>query len=103
MTRSSSADHQANRLAVLRAVAMATFFAAGGEPYWGAPVDRVAYELGKTRRDLLNSRRERLMSELRRDGLIVYEIGVHGPAWKPTAAGFDLLASEAARSEEERA
>lgn len=84
-------ERQANRLAVLRAVAQAAQVAAREGNWWGARVDEVAFELGRTRRDLLNAKRERLMSELRRDGLISYKLSKQGPGWKPTEAGLALL------------
>lgn len=87
----TSAERQANRLAVLRAVTDAAKFAGRGGNWWGARVDEVAFVLGRTRSDLLNSKRERLMSELRRDGLISYELSRQGSGWKPTEAGLALL------------
>lgn len=84
-------EREQNRLAALRAVAQAAYENTRESAGQGAPVDHVAYELGKNRPDLLNSKRERLLTELRRDGLISYRVSSATGLWQPTEAGLALL------------
>lgn len=84
-------EHDIARMVVLAAVAKAATYAARGGAWWGADVSWVADKIGRTRPDLLNSKRERLLTELRRDGLIAFRRTHAGSGWSLTEAGKAVL------------
>jgi len=84
-----------NELAVLKAVALAARFSARGGQWRGARTDEVAHVLGSyryvSRPDLLNTKRERLMTSLRKAELIEKVRDGSFNYWRPTDAGRALL------------
>lgn len=86
-------EHEIARRVVLAAVAEAALYAARGGAWWGADVSWVANRIGRTRPDLLNSKRERLLTELGRDGLITFRRTHAGSGWSVTETGKAALES----------